>query len=497
MPLALCIQPFSAVLDMYGDSDSSSTFSLSGHISVKLTSSSSLFVRRRTTTRILLRSLTITFEGQSETLSPATGYAPIRLCSITRDLLHGDPVDLSNEGHEDSDKPCLWNVVFDIPVPGWLPTTSIHGDASLQAAGTCYALYATATFVDISNGHSPFSFANICGPVRSRARTVNAHRYPIILRRFVEPQPGSSSSAFQMSAYFVDARRAPDSDGSSQRSIPDDVLEKIQVAASIPSATAMDETSVPFILRVRGTDLDDSERKQLRITEFSVDVEQVELYRKNSSRVDVNQHPIPPQSHQPPRVPLRNPHPIHTLYDSGFLGTFRSSVKRSFSILAPTESGRYIISGDGHIFTLGHNLSPEDSWYTLETNIPIFTEPYVRDWAGSRKRRITEGSPLFSVEHYMHVVICCEYNFADSEETISERLHFSLPMRHVNVPEVTIPPRNVMENQCEDARKILPCMQTPPAYSQLFHSNGERKLDYSIPLPLYEPPSPSSSSGRA
>ncbi|KAF8559680.1 hypothetical protein OG21DRAFT_1402039 [Imleria badia] len=495
MPLSLSIQPFSGVLNMYGDADSSSKFSLSGHVSVSLTSPSSLFARGRTAMRILLQSLTITFEGQSETLSPETGYASIRLCSIPRELLPSDPVELSNEGHEDSDKPCLWNVTFDIPVPGWLPTTSVYGDASLQAAGTSYALYATATFVDINHGHSPFSFANICGPVRSRTRTVDAHRYPIILRRFVEPQPGSTSSMAQMSVYIVDARRAPDSDAPSRRSIPRDVLEKIQVVASIPSATAVNENSVPFILRVRGKDLDDSERTQLRITEFSVDVEQVEVYRKNSSRDGIDQYPIPSQSHQPPRVPLQNPHPIHTLYDTGFLGTFVSSVKRSFSLLAPTESGRYVISGGGHIFTEGQNPSSEDCWYILETKIPIFVEPYLRDWAGTRKRRLTEGSPLFSVEHHVHVVIHCEYDLADSGETILERLHFSLPMRHVNVPDVTVPSGNTMENRSEDVRKSLPSAQTLPAYSQLFHSNGERKLDYSLPLPLYEPPSASSTFG--
>lgn len=212
------------------------------------------------------------------------------------------------------------------------------------------------------------------------------------------------------------------------------------------------------------------------------------------NRNDVDQYPIPSQSHQPPRVPLRNPHPIRTLYDSGFLGTFGSSVKRSFSLLSPAESGRYVISGDSHIFTQGHSPSPEDGWYILETKISIFTEPYSRDWAGTRKRRITESSPLFSVEHYLHVVIRCEYDLADSGETILERLHFSLPMSHVNVPEATIPSRNTMENRCEDVRKNLPYTQTLPAYSQLFHSNGERKLDSSTPLPLYEPPSASSSS---
>lgn len=220
-------------------------------------------------------------------LSPGTGYAPIRLCSVTRELLPSHPVDLSNEGREDSDKPCLWNVVFDIPVHGWLPTTSVYGDASLQATGTSYALYATATFVEINEGHSSFSFATICGSVRSRIRTVDAHSCPIVLRRFVEPQPGSSSSRFPMSVYIVDARRAPDSEDSSPRSFPGDVLEKIQVVASIPGATAMDETSIPFILRVRGENLDDSERRQLRITEFSVNVEQAEVYRFVSIQVSL------------------------------------------------------------------------------------------------------------------------------------------------------------------------------------------------------------------
>ncbi|KAG9318588.1 Brix domain-containing protein [Chiua virens] len=487
MPLALTIQPYSDVLDMYGNADSSSQFSLSGHISVALTSPSLLFVRRRTTTRIVLKSLTITFEGQSETLSPGTGYAAVRLCSITRELLPGAPVDLSNEGHEDSDKSCMWNVVFDIPVPGWLPSTSEYEDASIQAARNSYALYATATFIDINDTHFSFPFANLCGSVLPRTRVIEADRCPVVLRRFIEPELGSSS-VFPMSIYFVDTCREPDSKRPSRKYIPPEVLEKIQVVASIPSATAMDETSVPFVLRIRAKDLDDSQRNQLRIAEFSVDVEQVEVYR-NSSGIDINQYPIPPYRCQPPRVPLRNSHPIRALYDTGFLGTFKSSVQRSFSILSATESGKYIISGDGRIFTHRNDRSLEASWYILETKIPILTESYVRDWAGTQKRRITESSPLFSVEHHLRVVINCEYGHANrGEPSISERLHFSLPMRHVNVPEVEIDSRHAMEHNHGDVRKNLPYTQTLPAYSQLFNSNGERKVDDSTPLPIYEPP---------
>ncbi|KIJ10505.1 hypothetical protein PAXINDRAFT_177464 [Paxillus involutus ATCC 200175] len=481
---------------MYGDADSSSAFSLAGYISVSLTSPISMFNRQRAITHLLLQSLTITFEGQSETLTPRTGYAPVRLCSITRELLCGEPVDLSNEGHEDSDKPCSWNVVFDIPVPGWLPTSSVYGDASVGAAGTRYALYATATFTYLDEGSSsPFSFTNFCAPFRSRVRTADARTCPITLRRFVEPSAESSSSAFPMSLYIVDAQREPETEGSVQSSIPPDVLKKIHVIASIPSAVTMNESSLPFVLRLQGKDLDNSERERLRVTEFSVDVEQVEVYRNTSSRDHLHRYPILSQRHQPPNVALRDPHPIHTLCDTGLYMTSepsKASVNRQFSLLPPSESGLYIVSGDGRVFTHGSSTAPDENWYILETKVPIATELCLADWAGAQKRRITENSPLFSVRHFVHVAIRCEYDLPDSEETVHERLHFSLPLKYVCVPEFATPSEDAIERQPSvELQKGCPYAQTLPAYSQLFHTNGERKIDYSIPLPVYEPPSAS------
>ncbi|KAF9246418.1 hypothetical protein BU15DRAFT_58476 [Melanogaster broomeanus] len=469
MPLSLDIQPFSNFLDMYGDVDSSSYYHLP-HVPL------SVFNRQRATTRVLLQSLTISFEGQSETITPETGYAPVRLCSITRELLRGEPVDLSNEGHEDCDKPSSWDVVFDIPVPGWLPTTSVYGDSSFDAAGTRYALYATATFTYVDDGSSSF-FTNICAPFRSRVRSVDARRFTITLRRFVESSTGSSSSAFPMSLYIVDAQREPDTEGSTQSSIPPDVLKKVHVVASIPDAVAMNETSLPLVLRLKGKDLDNSERKRLRVTEFSVDVEQMEV--NTSSRDHLHRYPIPSRRHQPPHVALRNPHPIHTLCDTGLLmisEPLKSSVNRTFSLLPPSESGRYLISGDGRVFMQGSSTTSDENWYILETKVPIAKEPHLDDWAGAQKRRITESSPLFSVRHFVHVSIRCEYDLTDSDETVHERLHFSLPLKHVYVPEVTTSSEDAAERQQSvDLQRSNPYAQALPAYSQLFHSNGERK----------------------
>lgn len=256
-----------------------SAFSLAGHVSISLSSPSFMFQRRRSTTCALMQSLTVTFEGQSEMITPDIGYAPLRLCSITRELVNGEPVDLSNEGHEDSNKPCSWNVIFDIPVPGWLPTTSAYGDRNVVEAGTRYALYATATFIYLEDGSSSI-FSSFCSPFGCRTHTINAPRCPVTLVRFAEvpsaPSSSSSISVFPMALFIVDAQLGKDD---TETAIPPEVLKKIQVVASIPTAVTLDETSVPLILRLQGNELDTSQRERLRITDFTVDVEQTETYR--------------------------------------------------------------------------------------------------------------------------------------------------------------------------------------------------------------------------
>lgn len=82
-----------------------SSYSLSGHVSIALTSPYAIYGPRRTA-RILLHSVTLTFEGQSEVLMPLTGYSAVRLCTETHEITPPEPVEMNNEGHEDSGKPC-------------------------------------------------------------------------------------------------------------------------------------------------------------------------------------------------------------------------------------------------------------------------------------------------------------------------------------------------------------------------------------------------------
>ncbi|KAG1877715.1 hypothetical protein DFJ58DRAFT_712412 [Suillus subalutaceus] len=451
MPVSIDIIPFSDSLELYGEPDFSSAFSLAGHVSISLSSPSLMFQRRRSTTRALMQSLTVTFEGQSEIITPDIGYAPLRLCSITRELVNGEPIDLSNEGHEDSNKPCSWNVIFDI-LSSWLVADYVYAWRS--------------------------QCSSFCSPFGCRTHTINAPRCPVTLARFAEvpsaPSSSSSTSVFPMTLFIVDAQSGQDDTETDTTTIPPEILKKIQVVASIPNAVTLDETSVPLILRLQGNELDGSQRERLRITDFH------------------SRFMVPPRTQQPPSLPLRNAHPVHTLYEVGLLMTpnpSKSTSIRSFSLFDPSNSGKYIISGDGRVFV--HDPpkgnvttpSPSENWYVLAANVPLAPEPHQLDWAGLRSRRISENSPLFSVCHLMHIALRCVYEQPDGEVHV-----------RVAVPQINPSAADRTIVGAKELQKSVPYSHSLPAYSQLFYSNGERKIDYSTPLPLYEPPPSASSS---
>ena len=182
--------------------------------------------------------------------------------------------------------------------------------------------------------------------------------------------------------------------------------------------------------------------------------------------------------------------------------TDRCSTTRSFSLLDPSNSGKYVVSGGGHVFVhdppVGNARtgSPSENWYVLEASIPLAQQPHEVDWAGPRTRHISENSPLFSVHHMMHIGLQCAYEHPDGE-VVYERLHFSLPMQHVRASARVVVSAVDYSETLEGAtehQKSVPYSQSLPAYSQLFHANGERKIDYSIALPLYKPPPSASSS---
>ncbi|KAI0063430.1 hypothetical protein BV25DRAFT_428479 [Artomyces pyxidatus] len=495
---------------MLGAPDQSSAYSLSGHVSISLTSAASLFERRRAV-RLLLQSLIITFEGQSELVTPETAYSAARLCSVSQELAPGEPVEFSNEGHEDTDKPCTWNVVFNLPIPGWLPPSDIFGDCREAPPGTRYSLHATAKLAHIEENAAGNSwFSTLCSPFFVKTKTVHARACEITLNRFALP-PTSSPSAgpsYPLSNYVV-STTSPDSDKErNSPPIPGSILSKLNVVASIPEHINVDASAFPFTLRLRAPGLSPEDSARLRVTGFTVELEQTDKYRSTGTAY-ASHYPLPREREQPPHKPLCDPHPVHTLYDIGLLVAPQArhhAVEVSSSLLPESNVAHYPLEGRGGIFNPTLEVRA-DQWYTMQTEVPFVQQmPAAREalWAGTAKLRPSGQSPFFGVKHAMHVSVTCVYDGEDGEVAATENLRFTLPVDFVRVrPTPVTPPVRIQslsshassESSCSSiTMPFLVPYGNPelPAYSQLFYSNGDRKVDDSTPLPLYTP-SPNSS----
>lgn len=217
-------------------------------------------------------------------VTPETGYTPYRVCLITKELAPTELVELSNEGHENSDKPCTWNVVFDLPIPGWLPPSCIFGSGENGPAGTRYSLHATAKFNSLEDPSCQLPFGArlwslFCTTGVSSTRLVKAPKRDVTVNR-ITTSPIASSSTIPYKTFCVQVSDDEES------VIPAGVLSKIRVTASVPENVGMEDESFQLRLRVRAEDLDAVHCDRLRMTTFSVDLHQQEKYRyvyQNSS----------------------------------------------------------------------------------------------------------------------------------------------------------------------------------------------------------------------
>ncbi|KAF9484654.1 hypothetical protein BDN70DRAFT_797148 [Pholiota conissans] len=497
MALALRIHPLANDLPMYGEPDPSSAYSLSGHISISVTSPYSLFEARRTA-RLLLQSVTITFEGQSEIFTPANGYSSLRLCTVTRELAPSTPMVLSNEGHEESSEPCVWNIIFNLPIPGWLPSTNSIG---VECVGNSYALYATVKFSAIEDEipSSYWTLASLCAPFRTRVRTAEARRH-ITVTRYISapkadfPQPNTVN-------YLVNSTpTTPPNEVQDKTRIPPDVLSKIQVLASIPEYVDIRENAMPLTLRLRTKDLCEEECKKLQVTEVIVDVIQQEKCRYRPSSSYLARYPLPSKRLQPPNTPLRNPHPLSSIYDVGLYvsPSHSESVCRTFSLLPPEESGLYTLAPENYVFTYdaASATGASQTWYTMDTSVPFVhsaggierwgghdeaeVEYQGLQWAGEKELRPSTSSPLYSALHELAVSLTCTYDLeGKGGKVATEKLSFKVPVTFARVA-----PRLGEEEDSSTSSVVSTAL---PVYSQLYDANGERRIDYSTPLPVYTP----------
>ncbi|KAH9930588.1 uncharacterized protein B0H18DRAFT_930186 [Fomitopsis serialis] len=502
MSVSIEIQPHSASLDMYGEPDKSTAYSLSGDIVISVSSPFTFFERRKPV-RIVLQSLTMVFEGQCELITEDTGYVPFRVCSLSNELLAGQTIELSNEGHEEDDKPCVWSVAYNLVAPGWLPASAVYGDHRGEA-GTRYALYASAKFLTVDDDANRSWFSACCSSFRSRSRVVSAPRCPVTVNRYINVSGENSRPTVD---YSVQAEPRADVELASK--FPLHVMSKLRAVISVPTYADVEDSSFPLCMRLRMQDLPDAECKRVRLTDFSADVEQSEQCRSEPSSLYKTLFPVPPASEQPPCRPLRDPNAAHAYYDVGLADVPPShhSLTDTRSLLPRDSFGQFALAGDGYVFK--DDAAPENAstWFSLRTHIPV-DNTRRSSKTGTRRLRETGMSPLFVVSHMLHVKMTCTYDLSEGGEEEPERatevLQFSVPLRFAriqrNAPEPTtlgylsshaqVPSMDEPQGSLFAAlfpMASLPYAPSLPAYSQLFDANGDRKIDYSVPLPAYSP----------
>lgn len=214
----------------------------------------------------------------------------------------------------------------------------------------------------------------------------------------------------------------------------------------------------------------------------------------------ITRFPIPGASEQPPRRPLRRSHPLAIFH--GFdlwprKNDVNATTSRSFSLLPPEDEGTFKIESGEDIFTPEEDdgSSGDQTWFTMQARIPITdvnidVNPDTHQWAGAAVLRPTASSPLITTEHTLAINLNCVYTFEDGAQA-KEPLRFVIPLRFANIappPPAAAIPFSTTPRAGRSHALSLPTSsvyaQSLPVYSQLFYSNGDRKLDQT-PLPLY------------
>lgn len=96
----------------------------------------------------VIKSLTLTFAGYSIYADHSGRYSGIRLCEVKQDLLRGGATlplesDLRSNVASTSNEPLTYEIQFDVTVPGWLPAS-----ACSRFGASFYNVSATALVLD-------------------------------------------------------------------------------------------------------------------------------------------------------------------------------------------------------------------------------------------------------------------------------------------------------------------------------------------------------------
>jgi hypothetical protein len=260
-------------------------------------------------------------------------------------------------------------------------------------------------------------------------RPKSAHARPVN----IAVKRNRTTSAPKPCTYSV----APGSKDPSASHIPPAIAAAILAKLHLPSY--LNVTDPKFDLRVELG----SAAPGVSIHEFTVKLAQRSTYFTSPN--PACPLPLPPPSQQPPKLPLRSPHELMLLAQHGI--SFPPD-------LARTEADNVTHPEYAHTFLMqegqvGHTLESTPS--TISVPIHLYRRAVHADYS----------SPFLDISHVLQVDLVVSYN-GSPKETLCVK---------IALPFVELPGADAANSAA------------PPAYCQLFHSNGEAR--YVAGLPAY------------
>ena len=284
-------------------------------------------------------------------------------------------------------------------------------------ASTSYAIYATATY---SSDESSSVFAI------SRHKTAHAQPVQITVKR------NRTTSAPKPCSYSV----APGLKDPSASHLPPDVASAILTKLHMPSYLNIADQK--FDLRVELG----SAVPGVSVHGFTVKLAQRSTYFTSPN--SACPLPLPPASQQPPKVPLLSTHELMLLAQHGIAFPPHSARMEADNVTHPDHAHTFLMQeGDA-----GHSLEPAPS--TITVPVHLYRRAAHPDYT----------SPFLDIAHVLQVDFLVSYNGAP-RETLCVK---------IGLPFVELP--------APDAANAA---AAPPAYSQLFHSNGEARFVAGLP----------------
>ncbi|KIM33234.1 hypothetical protein M408DRAFT_326021 [Serendipita vermifera MAFF 305830] len=493
MSLSISLNPITRSLHMHGTAHTTSSYSLSGTVNLRLSKNTSTFpapfARTRSAKAIVLTSLMVTFEGKSEHERAGEAYNAVRLCTVSQQLVES-PVTLHIN---DNNHATHYDIVFDLlTIPGWLPPSFNASDnETYLISSTSYSLFATATYRVEGDSQSSSPFGSIlhgCLPQRSKEHNAEAERVEIELLRHlvaVPPPRPTETSLFPLTTFSISAQ-AKDSSP-----IPNDIVSKLEILCSIPNFVATSESTVPITVKARfkGPLPEGAEQSELSVESMEIDLDQHDHFRSKPDDQYTSRFALP--SEQPSTHPLLH---RNQWDDSSILGLLLSDSSdrqwtKTKSILSPeAPSSFHLQTTDGS--TGAHAL--RNDWSVIKMNAQLNTAARETISHGSQMGKTCDyitplmQSPYHRVTHTIRVSAFVTYQ-GDKQDLVQ----FSLPVHFIVVPN---PPSGDSTlntdphvNAPQRISASIPAAQyqplSLPAYAQLFHDDGEARIDAARGIP--------------